>query len=262
MIRTLCTVMVVGLLATPARADVTVTAQVTGKGLGKAAESQSVTYIKGLKMRSDSTIGDTPTTTIIDIDAQKFISINHKKKEASVLAMAQFRQDLDKAVKSDEVKASLKPNTEKKEIAGRACNGYDLAVATPMALGGDATMTMVMTGPVFIAKGAPGSADYVAFYLAAAEKGFITSGDPRAAKGAPQQVKGMTALHKAIADTGGIPYFMEMSMKIEGAGPMAAMMNKMMGGSAFSQTVTAVTTDTIAATTFDVPAGYKLKDSK
>ena len=176
--------------------------------------------------------------------------------------MAQFRQDLDKAVKSDEVKASLKPNAEKKEIAGRACNGYDLAVATPMALGGDATMTMVMTGPVFIAKGAPGSADYVAFYLAAAEKGFIMSGDPRAAKGAPQQVKGMTALHKAIADTGGIPYFMEMSMKIEGAGPMATMMNKMMGGSAFSQTVTAVSTDTIVATTFDVPAGYKLKDSK
>ncbi len=62
-----------------------------------------------------------------------------------------------------------------------------------MALGGDATMTMVMTGPVFIAKGAPGSADYAKFYLAAAEKGFIMS-DPRAAKGAPQQVKGMTEL--------------------------------------------------------------------
>jgi hypothetical protein len=55
---------------------------------------------------------------------------------------------------------------------------------------------------------------------------------------------------------------MEMSMKIEGAGPMATMMNKMMGGSAFSQTVTAVSTDTIVAPTFDVPAGYKLKDSK
>src|SRR5688500_1760784 len=126
MIRMLGTVMVVGLLATPARADVTVTAQGTGKGLGQAAESQSVTYIKGLKVRTDSTLGDTPTTTIIDIEAQKFISINHKRKEASVVAMAQFRQDLDKAIKSDDVKASLKPNAEKKEIAGRACNGYDL----------------------------------------------------------------------------------------------------------------------------------------
>ncbi len=60
----------------------TVTAQVSGKGLGKAAESQSITYIKGLKMRTDSTLGDSPTTTIIDIETQKFISINHKKKEA------------------------------------------------------------------------------------------------------------------------------------------------------------------------------------
>ncbi len=84
MIRTLCTAVVVGLLATPAFADVTVTAQVSGKGIGKAAESQSITYIKGLKMRTDSTLGDTPTSTIIDIEAQKFISINHKKKEASV----------------------------------------------------------------------------------------------------------------------------------------------------------------------------------
>ena len=261
MIRTLCATVVVGLLAAPALADVTVTSQVTGKGLGKAAESQSIVYIKGLKMRTDSTLGDSPTTTIIDIEAQKFISINHKKKEASVIDMAQFRQDLDKSMKGGQTEASLKPNGEKKEIAGRACNGYDISVIMPMAIGGDTSMTMVMSGPVFIAKGAPGSADYARFHLAAAEKGFIMS-DPRAAKGAPQQVKGMTELYKTIADTGGIPYSMEMSMKIDGAGPMAGMMNKVMGGAAFSSAVTAVSTDAVAGDTFDVPAGYKVKDSK
>ena len=132
--------------------------------------------------------------------------------------MAQFRQELDKTVKAGDAKASLKPNGQKKDIAGRACDGYDISVAMPMALGGDAEMTMVMTGPVFIAKGAPGSADYAKFHLAAAEKGFIMS-DPRAAKGAPSQAKGMTELYKAMADTGGIPYYMEMNMKIEGGGP-------------------------------------------
>ena len=85
--------------ATPAIADVTMTSQVTGKGIGKAAESQSIVYIKGLKMRNDSTLGDTPTTMIIDIETQKFISINHKKKEAQVFDMAQFRQDMDKTMK-------------------------------------------------------------------------------------------------------------------------------------------------------------------
>ena len=261
MIRTLCTTAVVALLAAPAVADVTVISQVTGKGLGKAAESQSIMYIKGLKMRTDSTLGDTPTTMIIDIETQKFISINHKKKEAQVFGMAEFRHDIDKVMKGGQAQASLKPNGQKREIAGKSCDGYDMAVSTPMAIGQDTEMRMVMTGPVFIAKGVPGSADYAKFHLAAAEKGFIMS-DPRAARGAPQQAKGQTELYKAIADTGGIPYYMEMGMKIEGSGPMAGMMNKMMGGSAFSNTVTAVSTDAVAGDKFDIPAGYKIKDSK
>jgi hypothetical protein len=261
MIRTLCTTVVAGLLATPAFADVTVTSQVTGKGLGKAAESQSIVYIKGLKMRTDSTLGDTPMTMIIDIETQKFISINHKKKEAQVFGMAEFRQDMDKTMKGGQAQASLKPNGQKREIAGKSCDGYDIAVSMPMAIGPDADMKMVMSGPVFIAKGAPGTADYAKFHLAAAEKGFIMT-DPRAAKGAPQQAKGNTELYKAIAETGGIPYFTEMSMKIEGSGPMAGMMNKMMGGSGVTNTVTAVSTEAVAGDRFDIPAGYKVKDSK
>jgi hypothetical protein len=72
----------------------------------------------------------------------------------------------------------------------------------------------------------------------------------------------MTALYKAIAETGGIPYAMETAMKVDGGGPMAGMMNKMMGGSSFSQTVTAVSTEAIAADKFAVPADYKVKDAK
>ena len=105
---------VVSLMATPAIADVTVTSQVAGK----AGESQSITYIKGLKMRSDSSMLGTPTTTITDIEAQKFISINHKKKEVTIYDMAQFRQELDKSMKAGEAKSSLKPNGQKKDIAG------------------------------------------------------------------------------------------------------------------------------------------------
>lgn len=258
MIRTLGTALFVGVMATPALADVTVTSQVAGKG----GESQAVTYIKGLKMRSDSSVLGTPTTTIIDIEAQKFISINHKKKEVTIYDMAQFRQELDKGVKAGQAEAALKPNGQKKDIAGRACIGYDMSMSLPMAMGGQGgpEMTMVMSGPVFIAKGAPGSADYARFHNAAAEKGFIMS-DPRAAKANPSQTKGMTQLYKAMGDTGGIPYYMEMNVKIEG-GPMAGMMNKMMGGAAFTQTVTAVSTDAVPDDKFAPPPDYKVKDSK
>jgi hypothetical protein len=72
----------------------------------------------------------------------------------------------------------------------------------------------------------------------------------------------MTELYKAIAETDGIPYLMETGIKMEGAGPMAGMMGKMMGGSGFSQTITAVTTESIAADKFDIPADYKVKLEK
>jgi len=259
MIRMLSTMVAVSLMATPVIADVTVTSQVAGK----AGESQSITYIKGLKMRSDSSMLGTPTTTITDIEAQKFISINHKKKEVTIYDMAQFRQELDKNMKTGQAESSLKPNGQKKDIAGRACTGYDISITMPMAMGqGAPEMTMVMSGPVFIAKGAPGSVDYARFHNAAAEKGFIMS-DPRAAKANPSQTKGMTNLYKAIGETGGIPYYMEMNVKIEGAGPMAGMMNKVMGGgAALTQTVTAVSTDAVPDDKFALPADYKVKDSK
>jgi hypothetical protein len=246
------------LAAAPAWADVTVTAQVTGRG--KAAPSEAVTYIKGLKMRSDSTLGDQPTSTIMDLEAQKFITINHKKKEATVYNFTEFREILEKGTKGAAPVTSFKPNGQTREIAGRSCTGYDVMVNMPMALGGDSSMTMQMSGPVFIAKGAPGSADYAKFYRAAAEKGFIFS-DPRAAKAQPQQAQGMAEMYKAIADTGGIPFAIELGMKVEG-GPMAGMMNKVIGGIAFATTVSGVSTDAVAADKFDVPAGYAVKDGK
>jgi hypothetical protein len=251
MVRSTCTALIVSLLASPAFADVTMTSQVTGKGLGKMAEAQSISYIKGMKMRTDSVLGGNPTTTIIDLEGQKFISINHKKKEALVYDMAKFRQDMDQVVKGAEATSSLKPNGEKREIAGRSCDGYTMNVTMPWAMSKDMEMTMVMNGPVFIAKGAPGAADFGRFYLAAAERGFIAN-DPRAAKGAAPQTKGMTALYKAIAETGGVPYLMEVSMKIEGGGPMAGMMNK----------ITAVATDEVPADKFEIPAGFKVKNEK
>jgi hypothetical protein len=43
---------------------------------------------------------------------------------------------------------------------------------------------------------------------------------------------------------------------------MAGMMNKMLGGAAFTQTVTAVSTDAVPDDKFARPPDYKVKDSK
>jgi hypothetical protein len=238
-------------ISSPALADVTVTSHVTAK----TGSGESISYVKGLKMRSDSTLGTTQTSTIIDIEAQKFISIHHAKKEAQVISMVQFRENAAKAAPGAQPAATLTPTGETKEIAGRQCTGYTTKVTTPLPVGGDTTSKMVLSGPVFIAKGAPGTEDYLRFYSGAAEKGFMLS-DPRQSKGPSGPGQGMADLYKAIVGTGGIPYSMELSVTVEGTNPLVAMMKKGMSGVMFSTVVTKVVTSDIPAGTFEIPAGY------
>jgi hypothetical protein len=121
-------------------------------------------------------------------------------------------------------------------------------------------MTVNLRGPMWIVKGAPGAKDYMAFYKAAAEKGWIFS-DPRAAKGSPGQAKAMAEMYRLLASTGGVPYETEMTIAIEGEGPMAAVMARM-GGMAMTSTVLSVDTAPLDDALFEPPAGYKLTPKK
>ena len=121
-------------------------------------------------------------------------------------------------------------------------------------------MTMTLSGPTWIVKGAPGSAEVAHFYKSAVEKGWIFS-DPRAAKGQPGQAKAMAEMYKQLAETGGIAYETEAQMKMSGSGPMAGLFAKM-GNITMTTTVTEVTTGAVAADLFAPPAGYKLTTKK
>jgi hypothetical protein len=240
-------------IPSPALADVTITSQITGK----AGTGESVMYVKGVKMRSESTRGTARTASIFDIENQKFISINHTKKEAVVIPIAQVREKFAKAMPGAKPEAALTPTGESKQIAGRQCTGYMSRVSTPLPIGKDTSTTMVMSGRVFIAKGAPGTEDYLRFYKDAAERGFLLS-DPRQPKGTAGPGQGMANLYMAIVEAGGIPYSMELSMTLEGTNPMVAMMKKSMTGVMLSTVVTKVETGEIPAGAFDIPAGYAI----
>jgi hypothetical protein len=125
---------------------------------------------------------------------------------------------------------------------------------------GGPKMTVRLAGPMWVVKDAPGARDFLAFYRAAVDKGWIFS-DPRAAKGSPGQAKAMAQMYKQLAETGGLPYETEMQIKLEGEGPMAAMMAKM-GGMTATTTVLSVATDALADDLFAPPAGYKLNTRK
>lgn len=257
----LSVVLVMG-LAAPSFADVTVKASGSGKGMGMSGDMTTITYIKGNKMRTDTVMGDTTRTMIFDVDNQRLYSFDSKKKEADAWDMKTFGANISNAVDTTGMKSSIKANGQTRQLLGKTAAGYDMEVIVPATVGGAGgmKMTITMSGPIWIVKGAPGTADYINFYKGAVEKGWIFS-DPRGAKGSPGQAKAMAEMYNQLAATGGIPYEMVTNMKMGGDGPMASVMAKM-GNMSSTQTVTAVETGTLAADLFAPPAGYKIKEQK
>lgn len=250
----------------PASADVTLKQAVSGKGLGLSGQTTGTTFIKGNKMRSEVQVGDKTQTTIFDLDAQKMYIFDSKKKEADVWDMAAFAAELSKSVDTTQMKVSLKANGQTKEIAGQNAAGYDLDLSMPAAMAGskEMSMTVTMTGPVWIVKNAPGTADYMRFYKAAAEKGWVLS-DPRGAKASPGPARAMTEMYKQLADAGGIAYATDTQIKMSaqsGSGnPLGGLLARI-GNVSSTTTTEGVDTGALADNLFAPPAGYKLNEKK
>jgi hypothetical protein len=249
-------------LALPAHADVTMKLTTGGKGLGISGNASGATYIKGNKMRSDVVMGNKTQTTIFDVDAQKMYVFDSNKKAADVWDMATFSAELSKSVDIAGAKASVKPNGQSRQFAGQSAAGYDMEVSVQSALGGsnDMMMTVTMSGPIWIVKNAPGSADYARFYKAAVEKGWIFS-DPRSAKAQPGQAKAVAEMYKQMAEIGGIPYETHMQVRMSGGGPMGGVLSKI-GNVTMTTTVHSVDVGPLADALFAPPAGYKLNHKK
>jgi hypothetical protein len=262
MTRIFLTSVLLAVCAAPAGADVTIKQTTTGKGMGMGGTMPGVAYIKGLKMRSEIVMGDSTRVTIFDVEAQKMYSFDTTKKEADVWDMQSFGAEMSKAVDVSAMTSSLKPNGQTKQLGGQAAIGYDMEVTVPSQMGGPGGPKIIvkMVGPMWVVKDAPGTREYLGFYRAAVEKGWIFS-DPRAAKGSPGQAKAMAEIYKQLSETGGVPYQTDMQIKLDGEGPMAAMMAKM-GGMTSSTVVESIITGPLADDLFAPPAGYKLNSRK
>ena len=248
-------------LATPAFADLTVKSTVVNKAMGGNNTMNSTTFIKGNKMRTDVVIAGTNRSSVIDMETMKMYAIDSSTKEVIVYDMTKLGADVGKQVQISDIKASVKANGKTKQVSGKAANGYDMAVSVPAQIGGakGMKMTISLLGPVWIVKDGPGTAEYLAFYKNSAEKGFFS--DPRVAAAQPGMAKAMGEMYRQLTATGGIPYEMEMNVKMSGEGPMAAALEKM-GNVSVVTTVTSIETGTLAADMFTAPAGYKIKEQK
>ncbi len=257
-------------LALPAHADVTIKMTTGGKGMGMAATTTGTTFIKGNKMRSDLLMGSRTQTTIFDLDTQKMYIFESGKKEADVWDMAEFSKQAGMNIDADQMKTSIEPNGQKKPFGTLTADGYDMEVSVPAAMGNskEMSMTVTLTGPVWIVKDAPGAAEYASFYKAATEKGWIF-GDPRAAKGQPGQARAMAEMYRQFAEIGGIAYESDIQIKMGvsdapsgGPGGLMAGMLAKMGNMSAQTKVEDVQTGTLSDDLFTPPAGYKLNPRK
>jgi hypothetical protein len=121
-------------------------------------------------------------------------------------------------------------------------------------------MTVTLEGPMWLVKGAPGTADYSRFYKTAADSGFIFT-DPNAAKAQPGQSKAMAEVYRQIASLGGIPYEQTMNIKMSGSGPMGGLMGRM-GNLTITNTVDSIDTGALADAMFAPPPDFKLNIKK
>jgi hypothetical protein len=239
-------------IALPAFADVTLKSKGSATGMVGAMTGDKTEYVKGAKMRTDQTTGaGKKMTTIIDASARQLISIDHDKKEAQVLDMKGVSESMSR-IGVENISVSITPAGTTRQIAGKTCEVYDLKIAVPIDMS-KMKMTMAMTGPHCLVKNGPGQADFLAFYKAAYEGGLFF--DAAQAKSQPAVAKAMADMYKKMSELG-VPYASELTIQMQGEGPMAEMMKKM--GNTISTEVTEVSAAPLAASLFEVPEGYKV----
>jgi Domain of unknown function (DUF4412) len=239
---------------TPAAADVTIKASSSGKAMGYDADGITTTYIKGGLMRSDVEVRGKSLSTILDVDKKQMIIINHQKKLAEVFDLGQTAPSMKELDSGTHVE--MKATGKSRSVVGLNCDEYAMKVSVATQPVEGETVNVVVSGPVCLSGSAPGVADYRAFYTAVAEKGLFF-GDPRSAKAQPGQAHGMTELYHKMASAG-IGLATDLAISFEGSGMMASIMERM-GKLAFGSEVRSISTDSLPASTFEIPAGYKTK---
>jgi len=263
--------------ACPGFADVTVKMTTRGPALGQggtlgrggatSGEVPQTYYIKGTRVRIDTVVAGHPTSTIFDFATGQMITLDPETREATRLDLNQVGQQMQQSVQMGDTRVSMTPTGQTKPLLGQTCTEYLLSVTMTMSGGRGArgedlgSMTITLSGPVWIAKGAPGTKDVAAFYKAAADSGLLFAQAGRGGRGgAGPDMRGIAAMYRTLSEAGGIPYEQQMQVKMDARGPVADMMRGRGQPPPTVTTVTSVSTDPIPDETFLVPAGYTKKN--
>ena len=274
--RWLTTTLAVLVCSAALRADVTIVQTTTMEGgmASMAAASGAgnisprlTTRVKGMKGRTDIETGPVTVNTIVDLVNKQVIILRADQKTATMVSpvpppAAGTPGAAPNVTMPANIDAAVAPTGKSQVIDGFKCDEFTFTTRMSM---GEVTgrqmppeaasmmqgVTMVMAGSMWVAKEAPGAAEYVAFQKAAAS-GELAA----AALGASgMSVPGMEKLTKAMSSINGLAYLTEMTINIEGTGQVADMM-KQMGPMKITTRVNSIKSEPLSDDLFKVPEGY------
>lgn len=268
--RCLVTVAIVALCFATLRADLSFTQTITIEGAAAVAAGAAnqpmtmLTRIKGTKLRGDVEGAGMKVSTIMDLATKEMTVLNHEDKTAQVITP-------DKAAATPmpdvNVQVSFKATGQKRAIDGVEADEHALKLTLAMAdvVGAQIPenaaamlkdVRFVLTGSIWVTQQGAGAAEYMTFQKAAqaANLPSMLAG----LFGTQKTGGGLDKMMAALSEAPGLPYLTEMTMAIEGTGPMVEMM-KQVSGMKMIQKTTAVSTDALPDDLFTIPADYTVK---
>jgi hypothetical protein len=264
------TAALVALAFVPLHADLTIVQTMTMEGPTAAmtgGQMPKITMrIKGTKARSDIETPAMNIVSIADVTQNQIVLLNSVNKTAQVFT----KESAAGGAKFDlpNFDASYKPTGKTQTIEGQVCHEHLFSMSVDMAQMAGANpqmppeaaemmkgVTMVINGSVWTAKDAPGVAEYAAYMKSALKSGL--SGALSGMK--PGQSAGLDKLMAAASAAPGLPYLTEMTMTVEGTGPMVDAMKQMGGPMKMIQKLSSVSLDTIPDDLFKIPEGYTIE---
>ena len=263
------TAALVALAFVPLHADLTIVQTMTMEGPMAAmtgGQMPKITMrIKGTKARSDIETPQMNIVSIADLAQNQVIILNGLTKTAQVITPESAAAGTAK-LDLPNMDASYTPTGKTQTIDGQVCHEHQFSMTLDMAqMSGQAQMppeaaemmkgvTMVMNGSVWTAKDAPGVSEYSAYMKSVMKSGLFSAISGMK----PGQSGGLDKLMAAASAAPGLPYLTEVTMTMQGTGPMVDAM-KQMGPMKMIQKLSSVSMDAISDDLFKIPEGYTIE---
>lgn len=249
-------------------ADVSVTTEVAIDGpmaaMLSGAMPRLIMRVKGTKARTDIDVMGQSVSTITDLMTRQVIVLTPSQKTAQVFDVERLLAQSAPAPAIPQLDVTFAPTGQTQTIAGQLCDQFTFSSTTDLAqlslvvqqmprealemLKG---AKMITKGVVWVAKSAPGAAEYAAFMKAASAANLLSPTIP----GLGPAQGNLDQVIRLFGRADGIAYLSEAELSLEGTAPIIEML-KQLATMKLTNKVTEVSVSPMVDDLFAVPADY------